>query len=64
MSKEILLEELEAVKNCIEMTDHNIRDAKTAKKIVAILNNRIAELEEEVDAAIAAQDNPVEMDVA
>jgi len=56
MNNEELLEELESVKHCIEMTDHNIRDEKTAKKIVAILNTRIAELEEIVDAKIASEE--------
>ena len=64
MSKEILLEELEAVKHCIEMTNDKIGHDKTRDAIIGVLNNRIAELEEEVDAVIVAQENPVEMDVA
>jgi hypothetical protein len=64
VSKEVFLEELEAVKHCIEMTNDKIGHDVTRDKIVSVLNSRIAELEEEVDAVITAQENPVDMDVA
>lgn len=56
MNKEELLEELEAVKNCIEMTNEKIGHNKTRDDIVGILNNRINELETVVDAKIAAEE--------
>jgi len=56
MSKEILLEELEAVKHCIEMTNEKIGHDATRDKIVEVLNNRIAELQKFVDAKIASED--------
>jgi len=56
MNNEELLEELEAVKNCVEMTNDKIGHNKTRDDIVGILNNRIAELEEIVDAKIASEE--------
>ena len=56
MSKEVLLEELEAVKHCIEMTNDKIGHDVTRDKIVDVLNNRIAELEKFVDAKIASEE--------
>jgi hypothetical protein len=56
MSKEILLEELEAVKHCIEMTNEKIGHDVTRDKIVDVLNNRIGELEKFVDAKIATEE--------
>ena len=66
VGKEVLLEELEAVKHCIEMTNDRIGHDKTRDRIVAVLNERIAELEAEVDATIAAKEfsNDATMDVA
>ena len=56
MNNEELLEELEAVKNCIDMTNEHIGHNKTRDDIVDILNNRIAELQETVDAKIASEE--------
>jgi hypothetical protein len=66
IGKEVLLEELEAVKHCIEMTNDKIGHDLTRDKIVAVLNNRISQLEAEVDATIAAQEfgADMSMDVA
>jgi len=61
VSKEILLEELEAVKHCIEMTNDNIGHDTTRDRIIAVLNTRIEELEREVDATISAQEFAAEM---
>jgi len=55
VSKENLLEELEAVKHCIEMTNDKIGHDTTRDRIVSILDGRIRELEAEVDATINAQ---------
>lgn len=54
-SKEILLEELQAAKYCIEMASDKIGHDVTRDKIVAVLNDRIKELERDVDATISAQ---------
>jgi hypothetical protein len=66
VSKEILLEELEAAKHCIEMTNDKIGHDVTRDKIVAVLNDRIKELEREVDTAISAEElgGNMMMDVA
>ena len=56
MDNEVLLEELEAVKHCIEMTNEKIGHDVTRDKIVEVLNNRIAQLESFVDAKIAAEE--------
>jgi hypothetical protein len=66
VSKEVFLEELEAVKHCIEMTNDKIGHDLTRDKIVAVLNDRISKLEAEVDATIAAQEfgADMSMDVA
>jgi len=56
MDNEVLLEELEAVKNCIEMTNEKIGHNTTRDKIVEVLNNRISQLESLVDAKIAAEE--------
>ena len=66
VSKEVFLEELEAVKHCIEMTNDKIGHDKTRDRIVSVLNDRIRELETEVDATIAAQEfgSDMSMDVA
>ena len=56
MDNEVLLEELEAVKHCIEMTNERIGHDVTRDKIVEVLNNRIAQLESFVDAKIAAEE--------
>ena len=55
VSNEILLEELEAVKYYIEVTNDKIAHDVTRDKIIAILNERIHELEEDVDSTISAQ---------
>ena len=55
VSNEILLEELEAVKHYIEVTNDKIAHDVTRDKIIAILNERIHELEEDVDSTISAQ---------
>ena len=60
-SKEILLEELEAAKYCIEKTNDKIGHDVTRDKIVAVLNDRIKELEREVDATISAQELGADM---
>ena len=66
VSKENFLEELEAVKHCIEMTNDKIGHDRTRDKIVEVLNQRIQELESEVDATIAAKEFGADatMDVA
>ncbi|NNJ91984.1 MAG: hypothetical protein HKP55_09930 [Gammaproteobacteria bacterium] len=61
VSNEILLEELEAVKHYIEITNDKIDHDATRDKIVAILNERINELEKEVDATISAQELGADM---
>ena len=61
VSKEILLEEFEATKHWIEMTNEKIGHDVTRDKIVAVLNDRIKELEREVDATISAQEFGAEM---
>ena len=55
INKEELLEELEAVKHCIEMTHDNIEHADTRVAIVNTLNKRIKSLEEEIDAKLATE---------
>lgn len=55
INKEELLEELEAVKHCIEMTHDRIDHAGTRVSIVNTLNKRIKSLEEEIDAKLAAE---------
>lgn len=61
VSNEILLEELEAVKHYIEVTNDKIDHDATRVKIIAVLNERIDELEKEVDATISAQELGAEM---
>jgi len=61
VSNEILLEELEAVKHYIEITNTKIDHDATRDKIIAVLNERIKELEEEVDATISAQELGADM---
>lgn len=61
VSNEILLEELEAVKHYIEVTNNNIAHDATRDKIIAILNERIHELEEAVDSTISAQELGADM---
>jgi len=56
MNKEELLEELGAVKHCIEMTKTNITDDSTRREILQTLDKRIAQLESDVDAKIAAEE--------
>ena len=55
INKEELLEELEAVKHCIEMTHDNIEHTGTRVAIVNTLNKRIKSLEEEIDAKLATE---------
>jgi hypothetical protein len=55
VSNEILLEELEAVKHYMEVTNDEIDHDSTRDKIIAVLNERINDLEKEVDATISAQ---------
>jgi len=64
MDKEVLLEELGAVKHCVEMTKSNISNDATRREILQTLDKRIAQLEADVDATISAQENIVDMDVA
>lgn len=64
MDKEVLLEELGAVKHCVEMTKSNISNDVTRREILQTLDKRIAQLEADVDATISAQENIVDMDVA
>lgn len=66
MDKEILLEELQSVKHCIEMTKQNISDPTTAERILAILGDRISKLESDVDAKIASEEfgGDMSMDVS
>ncbi len=66
VSKEILLEELGSAKHCIEMTNDKMGHDVTSDTIVTMLNDRIKELENEVDATISAQEfgAQMRMDVA
>jgi len=66
MSKEVLLEELEAVKHCIIMTKDNISHDNTQQEIIAVQDNRIAELQEEDDAKIESEElgGDMSMDVS
>jgi len=61
VSNEILLEELEAVKHYMEVTHNKIDHDATREKIIAVLNERINDLEKEVDATISAQELGAEM---
>ena len=61
VSKEILLEELAAAKNCIEMANDKIGHDVTRDKIIDVLNHRITELERGVDATISAQELGADM---
>lgn len=61
VSNEILLEELEAVKHYIEITNDKIDHDATRDKIIAVLNERIYDLEQEVDTTISAQELGAEM---
>ena len=61
VSHEILLEELEAVKHYIEITNDKIDHDVTRDKIIAVLNERINELEKDVDATISAQELGADM---
>ena len=61
VSNEILLEELEAVKHYIEITNDKIDHDATRDKIIAVLNERIYELEKEVDATLSAQELGADM---
>lgn len=54
--KENLLEELQSIKHCIDMTHSNIVHEKTRAHIVEVLEKRIAELQDEVDVTIASQE--------
>jgi len=56
INQEELLEELESVKHCIEMTHGNIKHKATQKMIISVLDKRIAQLQDQVDAAIATQE--------
>lgn len=61
VSHEVLLEELEAVKHYIEFTHDRIDHDATRDKIIAVLNERINDLEKEVDATISAQELGADM---
>ena len=61
VSNEILLEELEAIKHYMEVTNDKIDHDATRDKIIAVLNERINDLEKEVDATISAQELGAEM---
>ena len=61
VSNEILLEELEAVKHYIEITNDKIDHDVTRDKIMAVLNDRIHDLESEVDSTISAQELGADM---
>jgi len=61
VSNEILLEELEAVKHYMEVTNDKIDHDATRNKIIAVLNERIDDLEKEVDATISAQELGADM---
>lgn len=61
ISNEVLLEELEAVRHYVEVTNDNIDHDATRQKIIAVLNERIDDLEHEVDAAISAQELGADM---
>ncbi|GEM_PF-1162127 len=56
VKRENLLEELGSIKHCIEMSHSVIEHEKTRKHIIEVLENRILQLEKEVDATISAQD--------
>jgi len=60
-NNEMLLEELEAVKNYIDVTHDRIDHDATRDKIIAVLNDRIRDLENEVDATISAQELGADM---
>ena len=61
VSNELLLEELEAVKHYMEVTNDKIDHDATRNKIIAVLNERINDLEKEVDATISAQELGADM---
>ena len=61
VSKEILLEELEAVRHYMDVTNDKIDHDVTREKIIGVLNERINDLEEEVDATISAQELGADM---
>ena len=47
-TKAYMLEELEAVKEFITMTEDNISHDETRDKIIEVLNNRIPEIEHDI----------------
>ncbi len=61
VSNEILLEELEAIKHYMEVTNDKIDHDATRDKIIAVLDERINDLEKEVDATISAQELGADM---
>ena len=61
VSNEIMLEELEAVRHYMEVTNDKIDHDATREKIIAVLNERINDLEKEVDATISAQELGADM---
>lgn len=61
ISKENLLEELQSIEHCLLMTHENIVHDKTRDYIIEVLERRISELEDEVDATISAEEFGADM---
>lgn len=61
VSNEILLEDLEAVRHYIKGTNDEIHHNAARDKIMTVLNERINDLEREVDATISAQELGADM---
>ncbi len=56
VKRENLLEELGSIKHCIEMSHSVIEHEKTRQHVIHVLEERICELEKEVDSKISADE--------
>lgn len=61
VSNELLLEELEAFKHYMEATHDKAAHDAAHDKIIAVLDQRIHDLERKVDATISAQELGADM---
>ena len=63
IGKENLLEELQSIKHCLDMTNTNIEHLHTREYIVSVLEKRITDLEQEVDRTISAKELGADMNM-
>lgn len=63
IGKENLLEELQSIKHCLDMTNTSIEHQHTREHIVSVLEKRITDLEQEVDRTISAQELGADMNI-